>query len=63
MRLESHHPDLVVMVLGTNDLQSRFHAAAFDISKGAARLVQIVQQFHHGFMENPPKCNWFALLL
>ncbi|MEZ9230850.1 hypothetical protein AB4259_07175 [Vibrio amylolyticus] len=54
-RLESHHPDLVVRVLGTNDLQSWFHATVFNISKGEARLVQVVQQFHHGFMSKPPE--------
>ncbi|MGF1694382.1 SGNH/GDSL hydrolase family protein [Vibrio lamellibrachiae] len=53
--LESHHPDLVIIVLGTNDLQTRFNATASDISKGAARLVQIAQQFQHAFMEKPPE--------
>lgn len=53
--LESHHPDLVIIALGTNDLKSRYHVSASDISKGAARLVQVVQNFHHGFMTQPPK--------
>ncbi|QIA65078.1 G-D-S-L family lipolytic protein [Vibrio astriarenae] len=51
--LESHHPDLVVLMLGTNDLKTRFNVSASDISKGAARLVEMIQRFHHGFMAKP----------
>ncbi|RKF17760.1 G-D-S-L family lipolytic protein [Alginatibacterium sediminis] len=53
--LESHHPDLVVILLGTNDLKSRFNLTASDISKGAARLVKVVQGFKHDFMPKPAK--------
>lgn len=53
--LESHHPDLVVLMLGTNDLKSRFNVTASDISKGAARLVQVIQNFQHSFMDKPPE--------
>ncbi|MDV7104690.1 SGNH/GDSL hydrolase family protein [Vibrio sp. TH_r3] len=53
--LQSHHPDLVVIMLGTNDLKSRFNLSASDISKGAARLVQVVQSFHHDFIPKPPE--------
>jgi lysophospholipase L1-like esterase len=39
--LESHSPiDLVVLLLGTNDLKKRFSAPASDIAGGAARLVE-----------------------
>lgn len=53
--LESHHPDLVVIMLGTNDLKSRFNVTASDVSKGAARLVELVQNFEHSFMPKPPE--------
>lgn len=43
--LESHHPiDLVVLMLGTNDLKARFSLTALDISLGAERLVQTIQK-------------------
>lgn len=38
--LESHRPiDLVILMLGTNDLKSRFHVSAYDIALGLQRLV------------------------
>ena len=41
--LESHSPlDLVIIMLGTNDLQSRFNLAPHDIAAGAGQLVQMV---------------------
>lgn len=43
--LESHHPiDLVILMLGTNDLKARFALTALDIALGAERLVQTVQR-------------------
>jgi lysophospholipase L1-like esterase len=41
--LESHHPiDVVVILLGTNDLKHRFGQSAADIARGAATLAGIV---------------------
>lgn len=43
--LESHVPlDLVVILLGTNDLKLRFSLSAFDIAEGAGTLVHSIQQ-------------------
>jgi lysophospholipase L1-like esterase len=42
--LESHRPiDLVVMMLGTNDLKSRFAVSAYDIAQSAGALVDLIQ--------------------
>lgn len=41
--LESHQPlDLVILMLGTNDLKARFSLTAFDIAAGAERLAKLV---------------------
>ena len=41
--LESHAPlDLVIIMLGTNDMQSRFNLSPYDIAAGAGQLVQMV---------------------
>jgi len=41
--LESHMPlDLVILMLGTNDLKARFSLTALDIALGAERLVQVI---------------------
>jgi lysophospholipase L1-like esterase len=43
--LESHKPlDLVVILLGTNDLKMRFSVSASDIAVSAGVLVDIVQR-------------------
>ena len=42
--LNSHRPlDLVIVMLGTNDLKVRFSLTALDIAKGAERLVRVTQ--------------------
>jgi lysophospholipase L1-like esterase len=47
--LESHSPvDLVVLMLGTNDLKHRFGLSASDIAYGAATLVDMIQRCDFG---------------
>ena len=43
--LETHQPlEMVIIMLGTNDLKVRFNANASDIAQGAASLGQIARQ-------------------
>ena len=54
--LETHKPiDLVIILLGTNDLKKRFSLTAFDIAEGAGVLVKIAQQSEAGPGEKAPK--------
>jgi len=47
--LESHRPlDLVVLLLGTNDLKKRFSLSAFDVAQGAGVLVRLSQTSQAG---------------
>lgn len=53
--LESHRPlDLVVVMLGTNDLKKRFSLSAYDIAEGAGVLVNIIQRSNAGPNEGAP---------
>ena len=67
--LESHVPlDLVIIMLGTNDLKMRFSVSAFDIAQGAGTLVHAIQQgtwgnVPHVLLIAPPpltKLTYFA---
>jgi len=54
--LESHKPvDLLVIMLGTNDLKHRFGLSAWDIAHGAARLVEVAQASAFGPGDRPPR--------
>lgn len=54
--LESHRPlDLVVLMLGTNDLKRRFSLSAFDIAQGAAVLARAVLGSDVGPGGRPPQ--------
>jgi lysophospholipase L1-like esterase len=54
--LETHRPiDLVIIMLGTNDLKKRFSLSAFDIANGAGVLVKVVQQSEAGPDGKAPK--------
>jgi len=47
--LESHRPlDLVIILLGTNDLKKQFRLSASDIAQGAGVLVRVVQGSQSG---------------
>jgi lysophospholipase L1-like esterase len=54
--LESHAPlDLIVLMLGTNDLKKRFSTNAFEVAAGAETLVKIIQSSAAGVDGRAPK--------
>ncbi len=54
--LETHKPiDLVVIMLGTNDLKGRFSLSALDIANGAGVLADIVQKSDTGPAQESPE--------
>ena len=53
--LDSHVPDLVVIMLGTNDLKHRFGLSAYDISQGVSRLVEETLKFKNPVKKTFPK--------
>lgn len=47
--LESHEPvDIVILKLGTNDMQHRFAAQAIDVARAVDRLIMTVLQCENG---------------
>jgi lysophospholipase L1-like esterase len=53
--LESHKPlNLVILMLGTNDLKARFSLTALDIALGVEHLVQVIMQSDCGVGGHPP---------
>ncbi len=54
--LDSHRPlDLVIVMLGTNDLKIRFSASAVDISQGLEVLIDLIQKSRSGPQGSIPK--------
>jgi lysophospholipase L1-like esterase len=54
--LMTHQPvDLVIVMLGTNDLKGRFGVGARDIAAGAGLLLDIVRASRCGPGESPPQ--------
>lgn len=54
--LQTHKPlDLVILMLGTNDLKQRFSLPAQDIAAGAEKLVRIIQTSGAGPQGGAPK--------
>jgi len=54
--LESQRPlELVILMLGTNDLKKRFSLSAFDIAQGAAVLVSVIQRSTAGPAGDAPR--------
>jgi lysophospholipase L1-like esterase len=54
--LESHQPiDLVVIMLGTNDLKPRFSPLPFDIARGVQRVAIAARQSETGPGNSAPK--------
>lgn len=54
--LDSHKPlDLVIIMLGTNDLKGRYSLSPFEVGGGMENLVKILLKSDAGIDFNPPK--------
>ncbi|MEH6443508.1 MAG: GDSL-type esterase/lipase family protein, partial [Oceanospirillaceae bacterium] len=53
--LEKYAPDLVLILLGTNDLKKRFSLSADTVAKSAAHLAEQTQQFSRSYRQKPIK--------
>jgi len=54
--LESHAPiDLVILMLGTNDLKTKFSVSAFDIAQSISVLVNTIKNSKSGPMGTSPE--------
>jgi lysophospholipase L1-like esterase len=54
--LESHKPlDIVVVMLGTNDLKIRYSPCAYDIARGVNRVVTAIQDSRTGPGNSAPR--------
>lgn len=45
--LEQHQPEVIILLLGTNDLKAKFDLSAREIALAAAQLIEQVQAFTH----------------
>ncbi len=53
--LQTHKPiDLVILMLGTNDLKKRFDVSAEDIVKGAEQLIRMIRKSESGRDDDTP---------
>ena len=54
--LESHRPlDLVILMLGTNDLKNRFSVTARDIARSICRLLVLMEKTPEAFRTKKPE--------
>ncbi|MFN3323206.1 MAG: SGNH/GDSL hydrolase family protein [Bryobacteraceae bacterium] len=54
--LDTHKPiDLVITMLGLNDLKHKYAASAYDIARGAALLVDMIRKSAAGPDDGPPE--------
>ena len=54
--LETHRPiDLVVVMLGTNDLKQRFAVSPLDVGEGASRLLHAIRHSYTGPAGGQPR--------
>jgi hypothetical protein len=54
--LETHRPvDLLIIMLGTNDLKHHLNVSAYESARGLAALLQIVLKSETGSDQEPPK--------
>ena len=53
--LEKYAPDLVLILLGTNDLKKRFALCVDDVAKSAAHLAEQTQQFKSPSLQKTAK--------
>ncbi|MCR5774240.1 MAG: SGNH/GDSL hydrolase family protein [Lachnospiraceae bacterium] len=54
--LNSHKPvDIVILMLGSNDLKATFHLTAKEIADGAGTLVEVIKSFTREKQDHIPK--------
>ena len=54
--LQTHNPvDIIILMLGTNDLKEKFHRTPEQIAYGVEKLVQIIEQYAWNSLKKPPQ--------